>query len=53
MIDHKIKDHLRSSSENIRTIDAPFFRVLEPWKFYFDGSRCMYGSGVGIVLISP
>jgi len=53
MIDHEIEDHSWSSSEYIRTIDAPFSRVLEPWKLYFDGSTCMHGSGVGIVLISP
>jgi len=29
-IDHEREDHLRPSPKHIRTIDAPFSRVLEP-----------------------
>jgi len=39
--------------EDSRIVDVPFPRESEPWKLYFDGSRCMRGSEVGIVLISP
>lgn len=47
------KDRPRPISENDSTVDVPFLRESKPWKLYFDGSRCMHGSGEGIALISP
>jgi ribonuclease HI len=26
---------------------------IHPWKFFFDGSTCREGQGVGVVLVSP